>query len=213
MRKYRIILLQLVHMLSVSINPFSRKRRRPRGVRTMMYTRDVLKGRAFEIGEYTYGIPRVWVHPGRKLVIGKFCSIAPEVSIYLGGNHFIDNVSSYPFKSFIDDWPDAQRLGDKNIIGLSKGDVIIGNDVWIGYRALILSGVRIGDGAVIAAGAVVTRDVEPYAIAGGNPARLIRKRFDEGTISKLLDTKWWYWPIEKINSSVEVLSGNNTSEL
>jgi len=158
----------------------------------------------FEIGDYTYGMPRIFFADaqGTRLKIGKFCSIADEVTIFLGGNHRTDWVSIYPFMSFPDEWPEA-----KDIPGhpASKGGVIIGNDVWIGYGATIMSGVTIGDGAAIGARALVASDVEPYSIVAGNPAYLVRKRFNEETIQMLLETRWWDWPIDKIKANMGVI--------
>jgi acetyltransferase-like isoleucine patch superfamily enzyme len=202
--------------LSIALNPFSQRRKWPEEERYIIYVREVLKGVYFEIGEYTYcnAIPKVYKYPGRKLKIGKFGSIAEEVTIWLGENHRSDWVTTYPFLSRSHDWPEAKHLiNRKDFQLLSKGDVVIGNDVWIGYRAIILSGVTIGDGAVIGAGAVVTKDVEPYAIVAGNPARLIRKRFDDETIRRLLEIKWWDWPIEKINENLDIICSDNVSRI
>jgi len=168
-----------------------------------------LAGENLEIGDYTYGIPRIlsW-DEGTRLKIGKFCSIAGEVIVFLGGNHRTDWVTTYPFSDFVDEWPEA-----KHMVGhpASKGDVVIGNDVWIGVGAVIMSGVTIGDGAAIAARAVVTRDVEPYCIVGGNPSRLIRKRFDDETIRALLEIRWWDWPVDRIKENMAILMSNNVS--
>ena len=159
-----------------------------------------------EVGDYTYGVPEVIKGPREgRLSIGKFCSISSGVQILLGGNahHRMDWVSTYPFAAdtpfFVENWPDAPR-------GILKsGDVIIGNDVWIGFGAFIKFGVTIGDGAVIGAKAVVTTDVKPYSVVAGNPAREIRKRFNEETIKDLLELKWWDWPAEKINSKLPIM--------
>jgi acetyltransferase-like isoleucine patch superfamily enzyme len=147
------------------------------------------------------------------LKIGKFCSIAARVTIALGGNHRSDLVTTYPFIAFVADWPEAECLSGEDVAAVSKGDVIIGNDVWIGYGVMILSGVTIGDGAVIGAGSVVTKDVEPYSIVAGNPARLIRKRFNDETIRKLLEIKWWDWPPEKIGKNLDVICGTDVAKL
>jgi acetyltransferase-like isoleucine patch superfamily enzyme len=149
----------------------------------------------YHIGRGTYGDLRVrsWGE-GTTLTMGAFCSVASGVQILLGGEHRPDWVTTYPFNVL---WEKARHLSGHPS---SKGDVVIGNDVWIGAEAMILSGVTIGDGAVIGARAVVTKDVPPYAVVGGNPARVIRMRFDEATIARLQNLKWWTWddtPIEK----------------
>lgn len=124
-------------------------------------------------------------------------------------------VTTYPFTAsapydFSSDWPRAKGMGG---YPLGKGDVMIGNDVWIGYGATILSGVTIGDGAVVAARAVVTRDVEPYAIVAGNPARVVRKRFDDDTIRALLQIRWWDWPVHRIQENVRELATSDLSAI
>ena len=135
------------------------------------------------------------------------------VTIELRGDHRINFVSTYPFRHFVDDWPQSECLKPDDVDPVTRGDVIIGNDLWIGHGASILSGVQIGDGAVIGARAVVTRDVEPYSIIAGNPARLIRKRFDNETIRRLQDIRWWDWPIEKINQNVDVICSPDVHRL
>ena len=147
---------------------------------------------------------------GDRLLIGKFCSIAHGAEFILnGGNHQTTALSSFPFDIFGDEWAGAMEGRPYP----HKGDIVIGNDVWIGYRAVILPGVHVGDGAVIAACSVVTKDVAPYAIVGGNPAREIRKRFDETTIEKLLAMKWWDWPLEKITENVNLLTREPEDQL
>lgn len=154
----------------------------------------------YKIGKYTYGAPKVFPFGlNNKLQIGKFCSIADKVKIFLGGNHSISSPTTYVLHYLFEGNMEESE---------SKGDVIIGNDVWIGYGALILSGVKIGDGAVIGANAVVAKDVAPYSIVVGNPAREVRKRFDDKTIRKMLKIKWWDWPIDKIRKNVNLLEGD-----
>ena len=121
------------------------------------------------------------------MTVGAFCSIAEGVKVFLGGEHRTDWVTTFPFNVL---WQDASGIPGHP---KSKGDVVIGNDVWVGTEALILSGVTIGDGAVVGARAVVAKDVPPYAIAAGNPASVVRKRFDEDTIAALLRIRWWDW--------------------
>jgi virginiamycin A acetyltransferase len=147
---------------------------------------------------------------GDKLIIGKFCMIASDVTFIMNGaNHLTDAVSTYPFAIFGHGWEKAMEGRHYPV----KGDTVIGNDVWIGYKATIMSGVTIGDGAIIAAHAVVTKDVAPYAIVGGNPAAEIRKRFPEEKIQRLLEVKWWDWPIDKITAHVHLLTGNDPDSL
>lgn len=141
-----------------------------------------------------------YMHPGapEKLIIGKFVQIAHGVQfITSSANHQMDGFSTYPFAVFGEPWSSSYKAKWPN-----KGDTIVGNDVWIGHEALIMPAVSIGDGAIIASRSVVTKDVPPYTIVAGNPAKIIRKRFDEETIAKLLEIKWWDWPIEKINKKM-----------
>lgn len=165
------------------------------------------------IGKYSYGKPRIldWGE-GSTLEIGKFCSISEGVTIFLGGNHRLDWITTYPFSApeMKSKWPEAANIKGHPT---TKGDVTIGNDVWIGFGATIMSGVKISDGAVIGAKAMVTKDVEPYAVVVGNPARVVRKRFSEEDITALLKVKWWDWPPEKIKQNLKVLCGPNISKL
>jgi acetyltransferase-like isoleucine patch superfamily enzyme len=161
----------------------------------------------YEVGKYTYGVPRVVFQAG-KLKIGKFCSIAWDVTIYLGGNHRLDWFALYPFGGAR--WPEAEGLED--VLG-GKGDVTIGNDVWIGSNVIIMSGVTIGDGAVLGAGSVVTSDVEPYTVVAGNPAKVIKKRFSDEVVARLLELRWWDWPDEKIRKNIHALCSNDEARL
>ena len=162
----------------------------------------------YEVGHHTYGAPEVrhWGEPAT-LKVGAFCSIAVDVLIFLGGNHRVDWITTYPF-SFL-------RPSAKGIPGhpATKGDVIIGNDVWIGAGAVIMSGVRIGNGAVIGAYAVVTKDVPPYGIVAGNPAKFIRLRFSETEIATLEEIAWWNWPDSKIDEAMPLLLSGNIAGL
>lgn len=139
-----------------------------------------------------------------RLIIGKFCSIACGAKfLFNSANHTMTSLSTYPFPLFFEEW----KLEKENVIEAwdNKGDIIIGNDVWIGYNSIILAGVIIGDGAIIGTNAVVTKDVPPYTIVGGVPARFIRKRFNDETIDKLLKIKWWNWSEEKISQNIKMI--------
>jgi acetyltransferase-like isoleucine patch superfamily enzyme len=153
------------------------------------------------MGKWSYGNPTVveW-GDNTKAVIGKYCSIAPEVTIFLGGNHHTRWVTTFPFPAF---WQMENRCPQKT--SYSNGNVTVGNDVWIASGVLILSGITIGDGAVIAARAVVTKDVPPYAIVGGNPAKIIRYRFTKKQIKALLAIAWWDWPESEIVDAMPFL--------
>ena len=160
----------------------------------------------YAIGKYTYGDLHIYDWgEGKSLKIGAFCSIANGVKIFLGGEHRIDWVTTFPFNVL---WKVASGFkGHPN----SKGDVIIGNDVWVGAEALILSGVTIGDGAVIGARAVVTKDVPPYAIVVGAPASVVRSRFDGQTIESLLRIHWWDWDDQRIQKALPLILSNDVS--
>ena len=147
-----------------------------------------------------------------KLVIGKFCSIACGAKfLFNSANHTLSSLSTYPFPLFFEEW----NLEKKAVTQAwdNKGDIIVGNDVWIGYEAVILAGVHIGDGAVIGTRAVVTKDVAPYTIVGGVPAKPIKKRFPEKTISMLLDMQWWNWPNDKIAHNNKTIQAGKIDKL
>lgn len=147
---------------------------------------------------------------GDKLIIGKFCMIASDVKFIMNGaNHLTNSLSTFPFAIFGNGWENA--MDGKNYP--KKGNINIGNDVWIGYNATIMAGVTIGDGAIIAANSTVIKDVEPYSIVGGNPAKEIKRRFSKEVISKLLELKWWNWDIEKITKNVQNLSDNEIEKI
>ena len=147
-----------------------------------------------------------------KLKIVKFCSIACGAKFFFkSSNHTVKSLSTYPFPIFFEEW----GLDVKDITSAwdNKGDIVIGNDVWIGYEAVIMSGVTIGDGAIIGTRAVVTKDVPPYTIVGGVPAKQIRKRFPEKTISELLKLKWWDWTFKKISQNMEFIKNGDLKHL
>lgn len=162
------------------------------------------------IGKYTYGELNVlWKNNEADVTVGNFCSIGQNVTVYLGGNHNTNWVSTYPFGHL-------HKKVFTNFDGKgtpsTKGNVIIGNDVWIGDNARIMSGVIIGDGAVIANNSHVVKNVEPYSITGGNPAKFIKYRFEPDQIQKLLEIKWWYWDDEKINIYTPLLCSENIDD-
>lgn len=183
-----------------------------------VYLKNVVTGPNIEIGNYTMyndyvHDPRdfeknnvLYHYPvnGDKLKIGKFCSIACGAKfLFTSANHTLRSLSTYPFPIFFEEW----GLDAKNICEAwdNKGDIVIGNDVWIGFEAVILSGVTIGDGAIIGTRAVVTKDVPPYTIVGGIPAKPIRKRFDDETISQLEALNWWDWDEETIRNNISAI--------
>lgn len=173
-----------------------------------MYNDFVRDPRDFEKNNVLYHYP---INRDR-LIMGKFCSIACGAKfLFTSANHTQKSLSTYPFPIFFDEWDldveDITSAWDR------KGDIIIGNDVWIGYEAVIMSGVTIGDGAIIGARSVVTKDIPPCTIVGGVPARQIRRRFSEETIAALLELKWWNWPREKIARKIEAIKNGDMKAL
>lgn len=147
-----------------------------------------------------------------RLIIGKFCSIACGAKfLFNSANHTLSSLSTYPFPLFFEEW----GLEKRNVAASwdNKGDIVIGNDVWIGYEAVIMAGVTIGDGAIIGARAVVTKDVPPYTVAGGIPAKPIKKRYPEETIAALSELKWWDWPEERIAQNLHAIQAGKLNEL
>ena len=181
-----------------------------------------------EVGDFTYydtsfggGNPEnfenenvLYFPTGQKLKIGKFCCLASACKFIMAGSvHPMKPLTTYPLFWNLIDQPTVKSfmdiLPDQKYYHKTYGDTEIGNDVWIGYDALIMPGVKIGHGAIIAARAVITKDVPPYAIVGGNPAQILRFRFDETTIERLLKLSWWDWEIEKIVKNIENIYENN----
>lgn len=196
------------------------------GDKEIVYLKDVVTGPNIEIGDHTIyndfvRDPRdfeknnvLYHYPvnGDTLKIGKFCSIACGAKfLFTSGNHSLQSLSTYTFPIFYEEW----GLDAKDIRSAwdNKGDIVIGNDVWIGYEAVILSGVTIGDGAIVGARAVVTKDVPPYTIVGGVPARSIRRRFDEETVKKLEAIRWWDWDEERIKRSIPAIQSGDIEAL
>ena len=148
---------------------------------------------------------------GDRLTIGRFCSIACGAKFLMtSANHAMKSLSTYVFPILYEEWGHGMPVTEA---WDRRGDIVIGNDVWIGYEAVILSGVTIGHGAVIAARSVVTRDVPPYAIVGGVPARLIRRRFEPETIDALLELRWWDWPPEKLANHLRAIQDGDLETL
>ena len=191
-----------------------------------VYLNAVVKDPSIEVGDYTiyndfvsdpllFERNNVLYHypiNHERLIIGKFCSIACGTKFLFNcANHTLKSLSTYTFPLFYEDW-DLEK-SDVATTWDNKGDIVIGNDVWIGYEAVIMVGVHIGNGAIIAARAVVTKDVLPYTIVGGVPARPIRKRFDEEVIRKLETLKWWNWSAEKIRRCLPYLVNGDINRL
>jgi virginiamycin A acetyltransferase len=192
------------------------------GIKTLCFLRSIVNLKNVTIGDYTYYddfenvqnfVKNIRYHfefTGDRLLIGKFCQIASGVEFVMnGGNHLTSGLSTFPFSIFGNGWEgamDGKRFPN-------KGDTIVGNDVWIGYKSLIMPGVHIGDGAIVATASVVTKDVPPYAIVGGNPARVLRMRFGDEDIERLLKIRWWDWNPEKITRNVKLFTSSDISAL
>ena len=191
-----------------------------------VYLKNVVTNPNITVGEYT--IYNDFVHDprefernnvlyhypvnGDKLIIGAFCSIACGAKfLFNSANHTLRSLSTYPFPIFYEEW----GLKRENVTNAwdNKGNIVVGNDVWIGYEAVILAGVTIGDGAIIGTRAVVTKDVPPYTIVGGVPAKPIRRRFDQETIDALLELRWWDWPLERLSGSLRAIQAGDLEAL
>ena len=188
----------------------------------LCFLKNIIKNPNIIVGDYTYYDDFEDVHnfeknvkyhfdfTGDQLIIGKFCMIASDVKFIMNGaNHLSNAISTYPFAVFGNGWENAME----GKAYPNKGNIEIGNDVWIGYNATIMAGVKIGDGAIIATNSTVVSDVEPYSIVGGNPAKEIKKRFSPDVISRLLKLQWWNWDIEKITENVQNLTDLDLEKL
>jgi virginiamycin A acetyltransferase len=148
---------------------------------------------------------------GDKLIIGRFTQIASGIEILMNGMwHNAECFTTYPFPIFLNELAEKYKVGE---FFPTKGDTIIGNDIWIGYNVTIMPGVHIGDGAIVGTNSLITKDIEPYSIVGGNPAKLIRKRFSDDVIELLLKIQWWNWGIEKILENINLLFSNDVKKL
>ena len=188
----------------------------------LCFLKNIIKNPNIIVGDYTYYDDFEDVHnfeknvkyhfdfTGDQLIIGKFCMIASDVKFIMNGaNHLSNAISTYPFSIFGNGWENAME----GKAYPNKGNIEIGNDVWIGYNATIMAGVKIGDGAIIATNSTVVSDVEPYSIVGGNPAKEIKKRFSPEFIERLLKLQWWNWDIEKITKNVQNLTDLDIDKL
>ncbi len=189
----------------------------------LVFLKNFVKAPNIFVGDYTYFDDRRYGpekfeennvlynydHSKVKLVIGKFSAIAAETKFIMTGDHKLDAISTYPFPIFKEGWESAFNITDLPV----KGDIIIGNDVWLGYDALIMNGVTIGNGAIVASRAVVVKDVPAYSIVAGNPAKVVKMRFDDSTIERLQKLAWWDWPIEKINQNLKLICNLDIASL
>lgn len=194
-----------------------------KGYDKLVFLKNFIKAPNIHVGDFTYyddgryGPEKFEEHnvlynndfEAVKLIIGKFCAIAAETRFMMTGDHKLDGFSTYPFPLFEKGWENVYNIFKLPV----KGDIIIGNDVWIGYDSLIRGGVKIGDGAIVATRSVVVKDVPPYAIVGGNPARIIKMRFDDPTIARLLAIAWWDWDIEKITRNLPLICNLDIDKL
>lgn len=187
------------------------------------FIKNVVSNPNILIGDYTYyddpedsenfeqNVLYHYPFVGDKLIIGKFCALATGIKFIMNGaNHKLSGFSTYPFEIFGNGW---ERVMPQAHEYPFKGDTTVGHDVWIGYQAIIMPGITIGHGAIVAAKSVVTRDVPPYAIVGGNPAQVLRKRFSDEVIDRLLQVAWWNWDIEKITQNLQAIVGADIAAL
>jgi virginiamycin A acetyltransferase len=193
------------------------------GHERVVFLKPLVTDPRIEVGDYTYyddpedalGFERsafLYAYGPERLIIGRYCAIASGVRFVMpGANHADLGPSTFPFGIFGEPW--AERTMDLVMGAPSRGDTVIGNDVWLGYGALVLPGVTIGDGAVVAAASVVAADVPPYAIVGGNPARVIRRRYEDEDVERLLRAAWWDWPVELVTEHARTIMAGSPAEL
>lgn len=193
------------------------------GYEGLVFLKNIVTTPNIHVGDYTYFDDRINgperfeernvlynYHTDKvKLVLGKFCAIAAETRFIMTGDHKLDGFSTYPFPIFGGGWESSYDIHGLPV----KGDIIVGNDVWFGYGSTVKNGVTIGDGAIIAANAMVVKDVPPYAIVAGNPAKVVKMRFSEETIEKLLEIAWWDWDIEKISNNLDSICNLDLKKL
>jgi len=189
----------------------------------VVFLKPVVTSEKIEVGDYTYyddpGDPTAWeqdnvlyAYGPERLVIGRYCALAEGSRFVMAGaNHAMLGPSTFPFGIFGGSW--AETTMDLVMSAPSRGDTVVGHDVWLGYRALVMPGVTIGHGAVVAAGSVVVSDIPPYAIAGGNPARVLRMRYDEDDVARLLRATWWDWPVELVTQHARAIMSGTPAEL
>ena len=206
-----------------AIGPDPQEKHPMRGFPQICYIKNTVHNPQIEIGDYTYyddpedsenferNILYLYPFINDKLIIGKFCAIATGVKFIMNGaNHKISGFSTYPFQIFGNGW---ERVTPRSEEFPQKGDTVVGHDVWLGYQSMVMPGVRIGSGAIIAAQSLVVKDVEPYTIVGGNPARCLKQRFDQNTIDELLTIAWWDWDREKISRNLEAIVSTDINTL
>jgi len=190
----------------------------------VVFLKPLIRSPKIEVGDYSYyddpDDPTafeeknvLYAYGPERLVIGRYCALATGVRFVMAGaNHPMAGVSTFLFAIFGGDWAE-QTLDLVMASNPSRGDTIVGNDVWIGYGALVMPGVRIGDGAIVAAGTVVSKDVPPYGVVAGNPARVVRARFDEADVERLLRAAWWDWPVELVTEHARAIMAGRPSDI
>ncbi len=189
----------------------------------VVFLKSLIRSPNIEVGDYTYyddpDDPTafeeknvLYAYGPERLVIGRYCALATGVRFVMAGaNHPMAGVSTFPFAIFGGAW--AEQTLDLVMASPSRGDTVVDNDVWIGYEAMVMPGVRIGDGAIVAAGAVVSNDVPPYGVAAGNPARVVRARFDEADVDRLLRAAWWDWPVELVTENARAIMAGRPADI